>query len=209
MMVAEMMILYNWLAARFCRDNNVPTLFRAQKEPTERLSLEGTDYIYYVFMQRKKLFPLVIDAEPGPHSGLGLDAYTNLSSPIRRYFDLVCQRQLKHFLVHGSGLYNKEELEKIRLSVSPTLKDLNQVKRNCQNYWILKYIKGRAGMEFPAIILDVMKKNYRIIMTDCLYVTEMKREAGQDFKAGMNITVKIRKADPWDNLLRVEPSGNP
>jgi exoribonuclease II len=207
MMVAEMMILYNWLAARFCRDNGIPMLFRAQKDPTERLSVEGKDYIYYVFMQRKKLFPLVIDAEPGPHSGLGLDAYTNLSSPIRRYFDLVCQRQLKHFLVYGSGLYNREELEKIRISVSPTLKDLNLIKRNYLNYWILKYLKGRIGQEFPAIILDVMKKNYRIIMTDYLYVTEMKKEAGQDFKAGMNITVKIRKADPWDDLLKVEPSG--
>ena len=207
MMVAEMMILYNWLAARFCRDNSIPTLFRSQKEPTERLSLEGTDYIYYVFMQRKKLLPLVIDAGAGPHSGLGLDAYTNLSSPIRRYFDLVCQRQLKHFLVYGSNLYNREELEKIRVSVIPALKDLNLVKRNYLNYWILKYFKGRIGQEFPAIILDVMKKNYRIIMTDCLYVTEMKREAGQDFKAGTNIMVKIRKADPWDGLLRVEPSG--
>ncbi len=207
MMVAEMMILYNWLAARFCRDNNIPTLFRTQKEPAERLSLEGTDYIYYVFMQRKKLFPLVIDAAPGPHSGLGLDAYTNLSSPIRRYFDLVSQRQLKHFLIHGSGLYNKDELERIRLSVSPALKDLNQVKKHCQNYWILKYLKGHTGMEFPAIILDVMKKNYRIILTDLLYVTEMKKEAGQDFKSGMNITVKIRKAEPWDDLLKVECSG--
>lgn len=207
MMIAEMMILYNWLAARFCRDNNIPMPFRCQKEPTERLSSEGADYIYYVFMQRRKLLPLVIDMEPAPHSGLGLDVYTNLTSPIRRYFDLVCQRQLKHFLVHGSGLYNKEELEKIRVSVSPMIKDLNIVKRNYLNYWILKFFQGRAGMEVPAIILDVMKNKYRIIMKDCLYVTEMKREPGRDFKAGMDIMVRIKKSDPWEDVLKVEPSG--
>lgn len=206
-MVAEMMILYNWLAARLCMGNNIPTLFRGQKEPTERLSSEGTDYIYYVFMQRKKLLPLVIDSEPSPHSGLGLDAYTNLSSPIRRYFDLVCQRQLKHFLVYGSATYNREELEKIRTSVSPALKDLNLVKRNYLNYWILKFFKGLIGKEFPAIILDVLKNRYRIILKDTLYVTEMKREAWQEFKTGMNITVKIKKSDPWKDLLKVEPSG--
>ena len=206
MMVAEMMILYNWLAARFCRDNSIPTLFRGQKEPTERLSLEGTDYIYYVFMQRKKLFPLVIDVEPGPHSGIGLDAYTNLSSPIRRYFDLVCQRQLKHFLVYGSSLYNKEELEKIRVSINPTLKDLNLIKRNHLNYWILKYLKGCIGQEFPAIVLDVMKNRYRIIIKDYLYVLEMKREAGQNFKAGTELMVKIKKSEPREDLLKVECS---
>jgi len=209
MMVAEMMILYNWLAARFCRDNNLPTLFRGQKAPTEKLSSEGMDYIYYVFMQRKKLFPLVIDAEPAPHSGLGLDAYSNLSSPIRRYFDLVCQRQLKHFIAYGSTLYNREELEKIRMSVSPALKDLNTVKKNHVNYWLLKYFKGCIGQEYPAIILDVMKNRYRIIMTDYLYVTEMKKETGQNFKAGMHIMVKIKKAEPSEGFLKVECSGNP
>ncbi|MBN1627099.1 MAG: RNB domain-containing ribonuclease [Deltaproteobacteria bacterium] len=207
MMVAEMMILYNWLAARFCRDNNIPILFRGQKEPAERLSLEGADYLYYVFMQRRKLLPLVINSEPNPHSGLGLDVYTNLTSPIRRYFDLVCQRQVKHFIVHGGSLYNKEELEKIRLSVSPVIKDLNTVKKNHMNYWILKYFQGCIDREFPAIILDVMKTKYRLIMRDCLYVTEMKREQGRDLKAGMNITVRIKKSDPREGVLKIEPSG--
>jgi len=207
MMVAEMMILYNWLAARFCRDNNIPVLFRGQKPPTERLSTEGVDYIYYVFMQRKKLFPLVIDVAPAPHSGLGLDAYTNLSSPIRRYFDLVCQRQLSHYITNGSALYNKEELERIRISVIPLLKDLNTVKRNHVNYWMLKFFKDRIGQEYPAVILDVMKNKYRLILTDFLYVTEMKREVGHDLKAGKNIRIKIKKTDPLEDLLKVEFAG--
>lgn len=206
MMVAEMMILYNWLAARFCRDNAIPMLFRGQKPPTEKLGLEGKDYIHYVFMQRKKLFPLVIDVEPNPHSGLGLDAYTNLTSPIRRYFDLACQRQMMHYLFHGSAMYNKEELEKIRLAVSPVLKELNLVKRNRLNYWMLKYFKAHVGEDFPAIVLDVMKSRCRIILTDFLYVTELKREPGQDLQSGKNIIVKIKKADPWEDELKVEVS---
>jgi exoribonuclease II len=204
MMVAEMMILYNWLAARFCRDNAVPMLFRGQKPPSEKLGLDGKDYIHYVFMQRKKLCPLVIDVDTNPHSGLGLDAYTNLTSPIRRYFDLACQRQLRHFLFHGSAMYNKEELEKIRLSVSPVLKDLNLIKRNRLNYWILKYFKTHTGEDFPAIVLDVMKSRARLVLTDFLYVTEIKREPGQNLQAGKNIVVKIKKADPWEGELKIE-----
>lgn len=207
MMVAEMMILYNWLAARFCRDNAIPMLFRGQKPPAEKLGLDGKDYVHYVFMQRKKLCPLVIDVAPNPHSGLGLDAYTNLTSPIRRYFDLACQRQLRHFLFHGSTMYNKEELEKIRLSVNPVLKELNLIKRNRLNYWILKYFKSHVGKDFPAIVLDVMKSRVRIILTDFLYVTEIKKEPGQNIQAGKNIVVKIKKADPWENELKVEVLG--
>jgi len=207
MIVAEFMILYNWLAARFCRDNNVPLLFRSQKEPGDRLTVEETGYTYYVFKQRRKLLPLVIDTKPGPHSGLGLDPYSNLSSPIRRYFDLVSQHQIKSFLFKGVPLYNKDELEKIRLSVMPPLKDLNIIKRNRTRYWILKYYLQHLGEAFPAIVLNVMKGRYRIVLTDSLFVAELKREAGHDFSQGDRIMVRVRKSDPWGNMLKLEEAG--
>ncbi len=207
MMVAELMILYNWLTARFCRDHTIPIHYRCQKEPNERLPVEETDYIYYVFRQRRKLQPLVIDVEPGPHAGLGLDVYSNVSSPIRRYFDLIGQRQVGDFLFRGTPPYNREELENIRLRVTPALKDLDMVKRNRIRYWILKYLQKHIGKELSAIILDVMKSKLRIIIRDYLFTTEMKREAGQEFSPGMNIMVKVIKSDPWENLLKLEYRG--
>ncbi|MFC1868607.1 RNB domain-containing ribonuclease [Thermodesulfobacteriota bacterium] len=206
-MVSELMILYNWLTARFCRDNNIPCLYRGQKEPSERLTIEEADYIYYAFRQRRKLHPLVIDIEPRPHAGLGLDVYSNVSSPIRRYLDIVIQRQIKNFLLNGSPLYNREELEKIRTMVTPSLKDLAVVKRNRTRYWIQKYLQKHIGEEFPAIILDTMKSRYRIILPDYFLVAEMKREAGQDFSSGERITIRVKKADPWNDLLVLEYAG--
>lgn len=204
MLVAEMMILYNWLAARFCRDNYVPTIYRGQKEPSERLSLEDTDYIYYVFRQRRKLFPLIIDMEAHPHSSLGLDSYINASSPIRRYFDLISQRQMMNFIFRGAPFYNKEELEKIRLQVITSLKDLNTVRRNRFNYWIRRYLQKRTGQEFSAIVLDVLKSRYRIILTDFYIMVEMKREQGSDLSSGEKISVRVVKSDPWNDILKLE-----
>jgi exoribonuclease-2 len=108
-MVAELMILYNWLAAQFCRDHNIPIIYRGQKDPGERLTIEETGYVYYVFRQRRKLSPLIIDIEAYPHAGLGLDVYSNLTSPIRRYFDLVSQRQMRNYILQGTPVYNTEE----------------------------------------------------------------------------------------------------
>ncbi|MCP4666239.1 MAG: RNB domain-containing ribonuclease, partial [Deltaproteobacteria bacterium] len=107
MIVAECMILYNWLIARFCEENQIPVLFRTQKEPGEIFSLGETGYLHYVFQQRRKLSPLHIDTAAGPHSGLGLDAYTHATSPIRRYADLVSQRQVRSFLVGAGAVYAK------------------------------------------------------------------------------------------------------
>ncbi len=204
MMIAEMMILYNWLAARFCRDNRLPTIYRAQKEPSEKLGLEDGNYIYYVFRQRRKLQPLTIDVEPQPHSGLGLDSYINVTSPIRRYFDLISQRQMLNFIFSGTPFYNKEELDRVITQVSATLKDLNTVKRNRYSYWITRYLESRPGKPLPAIVLDVLKGRYRVILTDFYITAEIKREKESRLKAGEEIFVRVTKADAWNGILELE-----
>ncbi|MBW2000180.1 MAG: RNB domain-containing ribonuclease [Deltaproteobacteria bacterium] len=207
MMVAEFMILYNWLVARFCKEKKIPILYRSQEEPSERLSRENMDYVMYVFQQRRKLTPLLIDTEPKPHAGLGLDVYTNVSSPIRRYLDIVIQRQVLNYLLKESPLYDKEQLDKIRVEVEPLLRDLATVKRNRIRYWIYKYLMSRVGERYEAFVLDVLKSKYRIILTAFLVVTEMKREKGQELSVGQKISVAIKKADPWRDQLVVEYAG--
>ena len=204
MIVSEMMILYNWLAARFCRDNRIPTIYRGQKEPSEKLPLEETGYVYYVFRQRRKIHPLVIDVEPLPHAGLGLDSYINVTSPIRRYFDLISQRQMLNFMARGVPVYNKEELDRIRMQVTATLKDLNTVRRNRYSYWINRYLEKRTGNIIPAIVLDVLKSRYRIILTDFYTTVEMKREKDSNLSSGDKIKVRVVKVDPWNDILKLE-----
>ena len=205
--VAELMILYNWLAARFCRDNNIPTLYRTQKAPSEVLTMGDKDYTHYVFKQRRKIHRLVIDTTPAPHSGVGMDVYTAVSSPIRRYLDLAVQRQIKGFLSDGVPLYNREELDQIRMRVDPILKDLNAVRQSRIRYWILKYLMGQLNRTFNAIVIDVMKSRIRMVLTDFMFVAEMKKDAGHKLSAGMYISVKVRKSDPWTDELQLKFEG--
>lgn len=204
MMVAELMILYNWLGALFCRDNQAPILYRSQEAPTERLNPD-MNYVYFVFMQRRKLNRLVVDTEAKPHSGLGLSAYTNLSSPIRRYLDLIAQRQVDGFLKSGTPVYHQQTLDEIRMEIEPILRNLTLIQRNRLRYWILKYLGQHVGEIFPAMILDVMKSRYRILLTDILFVTEIKQEALKGLSSGESVQVKVRKADPWEDILVLEP----
>ncbi len=207
MMVAEFMIFYNWMAARFCRENGIPVLYRSQGEPNERLSIGEAGYIFYVFKQRSKLTPLLINSEPRPHTSIGLDAYTNVTSPIRRYLDLVVQRQIKDFLLDNPLTYNDESLENVRMSVETVLKDIERVKRSRIRYWTQKYLGQHSGKAFPALVLTVMRNKYRILLTDCLLVAEMKRETGQTLKEGQHLLIRVIKSDPWNDVLRLEYVG--
>ena len=207
MMIAEFMILFNWLTARFCRDNRIPILYRSQEKLSEKISPDNIDPVFYVFQQRRKLTPLLISAEPKPHSGLGLDVYTNASSPLRRFLDLVIQVQIRNFLLNGLSIYKVETLEKMRMSVEPVLRDLEKLKRNRIRYWIHKYLQQHVGETFSALILYEMKKRYRILLKDFFLVAELKRENGQNFSGGEPIRVKIIKSDPQNNLLKLEYMG--
>ena len=204
MIVAEFMILYNELAAEFCRDNDIPILFRAQSEPTEKLPLDEKGYIFYVFQQRRKLSPLHISTNPNPHSGLGVDLYTQATSPIRRYLDLVVQRQMTSFFAKKAPVYNEESLEEIRVSVEPLVKNLGRIQRNRLRYWTLKYLGLNRGQTFKALVLDELKNKYRIVLTDFLMVTDFKRQDGIIFSKGQEIRVRVKKADPWDDTITLE-----
>jgi exoribonuclease-2 len=204
MIVAEFMILYNWLIARFCEENQIPVLFRTQREPGEILPMGEAGYILYVFQQRRKLSPLQIGAVPGPHTGLGLDAYTHATSPIRRYFDLVSQRQVRGFLLGAGPVYGKKELEEIQVTVSPVIREIARIKRNRERYWILKFLSQNLGKSYRAIVLDELKSKYRIVLRDFYLVAEIKRRQGTILSPGQEIMVKVKRADPWDDLLKLE-----
>jgi len=204
MIIAELMILYNSLAARFCRDNQIPVLFRTQAEPSERLADDEAGYIYYVFKQRRKLSPVRIETVVGPHSGLGLDAYIHATSPIRRYFDLVVQRQIRNFLMGKNPVYNNSELEAIRVFVEPVIKDLMNIKRNRIRYWILKYLSRKQGEIYKALVLDELRRKYRIVLNDFFLVAEIGRQDGVILNPGEEILVEVRNADPWEDVIKLE-----
>ena len=204
MIVAEFMILYNSLAGEFFKKNEIPILFRAQSQPTEKLPLDEKGYIFYVFQQRRKLSPLNISTNPKPHSGLGVDLYTQATSPIRRYLDLVAQRQLFGFFANSSPIYSEESLEEIRISVEPLVKALGRIQRNRLRYWTLKYLSLNRDKTFKALVLDELKNKYRIVLKDFLMVTDFKRQDGIIFSKGQEILVKVKKADPWDDVITLE-----
>ncbi|MBL7006543.1 MAG: RNB domain-containing ribonuclease [Spirochaetia bacterium] len=50
-----------------------------------------------MFKLRKKFKPSALRVSPDVHSGLGVDAYSKVTSPLRRYLDLLVHQQLRAF----------------------------------------------------------------------------------------------------------------
>jgi len=202
--VAESMILYNRLAAKFASEIGLPILYRSQEKPQERLSTDEFDYIYYVFRQRRKLRPLLVNTAPLPHSGLGVDAYTNATSPLRRYTDMVVQRQLHAALFNKRPVYNEARLKEFSMLTQQTLKDIFLIKRNRVRYWLLKYLSKRINDTFKAIVFQKLRYKYLIILTDFIFISDIPAVTGQELQLGQEINVVVKKSKPLEDLLAFE-----
>jgi len=138
-LVAEFMVISNHAAARFATDRNIPMIYRVQPG-------SGGDLL----SQRPHL-----SLYPEFHAGVGLDCYLQASSPIRRYMDLVLQRQLIAAISeHGaSAAYLPDELLNVLAAAESTESEGKELERRAKRYWILRYLERHAvGQELEAIV---------------------------------------------------------
>ena len=49
-----------------------------------------------------------------------------------------------------------------------------------------------------------MKTKYPVVLTDFLIIAGLKRKNGVILRQGQEISIRVTKADPWDNILTLE-----
>jgi exoribonuclease-2 len=203
LLVAEMMIMANWVMARFLAENRMPAVFRAQNQPRARLYSgqdEGT--LFQNWMQRRMLSRVILSTSPEHHSGLGLDAYTTATSPIRKYFDLITQRQIRACL----GLeepYSASEIEDLIYALQTSLTHARLVQNRRMRFWVLKYLEGLAGTKTEAIVLDKKRDGYTILLTDYLIEARLPASAGMELKPKDLVQITFQHVDAARDKLAV------
>ncbi len=138
-LVAEFMVLSNYVAARLAAQRHVPMIYRVQPGT-------GSDLL----SQRPHL-----SLYPEFHAGVGLDCYLQASSPIRRYMDLVLQRQLVAALSEqAAAAYQPDELLTVLAAAESAEAEGKELERRAKRYWILRYLERHAlGQPLEAIVL--------------------------------------------------------
>jgi len=200
LMVSECMILANWLAGRFIRDQGQSTIFRSQLEPRGRLIDESGGTLYQNWMQRRLLSRVIIGLEPEPHSGLGLDVYVTLTSPLRKYVDLVTQRQLRSLLGLGA-LYSDEEIRFIIQAVEQPMSYITVLQRERLRYWILRYLQRHVGQKEEALVLEKRRHRYVILLTKYMIECSLPLNCGANLKSEDTILVKLDRVNARSDTI--------
>jgi exoribonuclease-2 len=202
MLVSEIMIMANWLKAKFLADHRIPAIFRSQISPRERLYKGNKGTLFQNWMQRKLLSRFVLTPEPESHSGLGLNAYVTVTSPIRKYFDLVTQRQVRAAL-NLEQPYSIEEIDNIIQMLEEPMSHVAKIQYNRHRYWLLKYLEKHIGQKEEAIVLYKKRNNYQILLTEYLIECELPLSSGISLKPEDLIQVTIQHANARKDVVSV------
>ncbi|MEM9151894.1 MAG: ribonuclease R family protein [Cyanobacteria bacterium P01_F01_bin.3] len=209
-MVAEMMILTGEIAARYGEDNELPLPYRSQPQPElppeeELIQLEAgwvRDSAIRRCMTRSEM-----SITPARHATLGLDRYCQVTSPIRRYTDLMGHFQIKAHLRGEDLPFTPVEMPELIASVSNAAYEGVMVERQTKKYWAIEYLKrqdeAEPGKPWDVIMVRWLREHERlglIIFEDLGLEFVMRFDRAVEI--GERLTIRLSYADPRQEMVR-------
>lgn len=203
-LVSELMILANGLAAAYLSAREAPGLFRSQPPPRRRIISGVHNTLQDIAQQRRFLARGELTSHPKPHSGLGLNSYTTITSPIRRFLDLAMQHQLNH-MIHGRGiLFSSDECKTFAGIIQQKLGRANAIRQQRHRYWILRYLAPKEGQRVNALVVGSGPKRVNLLLCDCLFDVDLPPNPAFPVEPGDTVRIQLVRVRPLDNILRVE-----
>lgn len=206
LLVSEMMILANSMAGSYLAEHQIPGIFRSQEPPEVPLEDMPEYDPVKAYNSRRYMHRGVMGLAPAHHTGLGLDNYVQVTSPIRRYNDLVMQRQLKSMLAEDSSgvpMYSQEELSRILGITKENCQQADKMEKDRRSFWLLRYLEAHTGEEMEAVVLANCPEKHVIQLCGCLYEGECAHVPGHPLPPGTHIHVNIDLVHPRDFTLRM------
>jgi exoribonuclease-2 len=126
-----------------------------------------------------------------------------MSSPIRRYADLVTQRQFTAAMEGRPLPYDNDELLRVITAAEAREIEIRQLEQVSTTYWILRYLEERKlGTVLSAMLLD---HKGHVELND--YLVRGKIPASENRHPGDVIPVVVESVRPirGEIQLRIEP----
>ncbi|KAI5367200.1 putative ribonuclease II/R, nucleic acid-binding protein [Septoria linicola] len=166
-MVSESMLLCSEIAAKYCDERNIPAIYRGtishdmnadhpKAQQWQDLLTQGKDLPMYLGVPYlQSLGYTVLRTQPLKHNYLGMSHYAKVTSPLRRYGDMILHWQIEAALKHEaetgqSMIVNPDDktkhdrsflpfstpvLDTIMLGLQPRETMITRAKRYSNDFW--------------------------------------------------------------------------
>ena len=207
-MVAEMMILAGEVAARYGQAHNLAMPFRSQPQPElpsdEELMQFPTALVRYSAI-RRCMPRSEMGITPARHATLGLEGYSQVTSPIRRYTDLLAHFQIKAHLRGDPLPFSSTEMTELTQGASSAAYEAVLVERQTKRYWALEYLRRQGSDKtWSVMLLRWLRESDRLglVLFEELGL-ELAMRFERDVELGEQLQVSVIHANPRQDIIRM------
>ena len=149
--VREAMLLAGEGAAKFAFKNNIAFPFVSQEKP--EIPSDLPESLAGQYRLRRCMRKRNVGVTPAPHAALGLSMYSQVTSPLRRYGDLVAHQQLRAF-IEGKPLLDKDTMLERISAGDAAASACKRAERNSNLHWTLVYLLQNPDWNGKAVCVE-------------------------------------------------------
>jgi len=189
-LVAEMMVIAGRVIAQYANENKISMPFLTQEvgsfsediiQNKENLTATQAFQATRCFKQSK------ITPKASLHAGLGLSCYVRVTSPIRRYLDLLVQQQLVRFINNQTTLDDSQIKQRIT-QVNAVISRVNKATRQSIEHFKCLFLKQNNNWRGKGIIVDLSGNKATILIPEIAMITQLKLKS----KAKIEDEIELR-----------------
>jgi len=187
-MIKEMMLLAGEAAARFAFQHSIPFQYISQEAP--ELPNKLPSGLAGEYRKRRAMRPRSVGTIPSMHAALGLAMYGQVTSPLRRYGDLVSHRQLLNY-IDGKPLVPAADLILKIAAGDVAGRACVAAERASRQHWTLVYLLQNPDWRGTAVVLEAIGKKAHIFIPSLAYESDITLDTEPELN--QELTVKVRR----------------
>ena len=204
-LVGEMMILANHTLANFAKNNDIAFIYRQQEESDPSIEQQAKQInpgAAQEYALRGSMKRSLMTCNPGPHSGLALDCYTQCTSPIRRFTDLINQYQINQFL-GGEKMLEVEYLESTIESLDTSVSEVTYIQRNRHRYWLLTYLQQNNISKIQGTVVRIEGPKPLVELDNLYFISQFFPLKKGELRLGDRVSIKVDQIAPRTDRLKL------
>lgn len=195
-LIGELMVAVGGATGLHCSDQNIPCIYRTQPAPTGGPAWNSgriNDVTTQMAILRS-LQPSSLSVRPGLHSTLGLGAYTQVTSPLRRLGDLLMHEQLKSSQRPGGPRYSAGALKELLPHLQQRTLKIRRIEGATREYWSLRYLQDQGDRVWDAVALRPAGRRWKIELSAIGLQADLRQPP--KLRPGQALRVRVAKVDP-------------
>jgi len=138
---------------------------------------------------RRCMRPRILSVKPGRHQGLGLDTYTQVTSPLRRYTDLLAHIQIRAFLRGEKPLGADDISARLGFSEAASVAVVH-AERASVNHWKMVYLSCKKDSVWNAVALENKGNRWAVLIPSLALETQVSLKGDVSPNDEINLILK-------------------